>query len=84
MYCDNSMGSRIAIVYGPEQKFTLFDRAEEEANARLIASAPELLACLRWYVENDDTNIGEEGNEFWEDGLNIARHVIAKATGEAR
>lgn len=29
----------------------------------------EIISCLEWYVENDDTNIGQEGNEFWEQGL---------------
>ena len=50
------------------------------ANARLIAAAPELLAALKWYVENDDTNIGQEGNEFWEEGLAAGKAAIAKAT----
>jgi len=28
------------------------------------------LEALVWFIENDDTNIGQDGNEFWEDGLN--------------
>lgn len=46
VYCDNALGSRVAIVYGPGQQFTAFTRVEEEANARLIAAAPELLEAL--------------------------------------
>ena len=42
----------------------------------------DLLEALKWYVENDDTNIGQEGNEFWENGLSNAKSAIAKATGE--
>jgi hypothetical protein len=42
----------------------------------------ELLAALTWYVENDDCSIGQDGNEFWEDGLNKAKAAIEKATGE--
>lgn len=57
-------------------------QAEREANARLIAAAPELLEALQWYVDNDGTNIGQPGNEPYEAGLNRARAAIAKATGE--
>lgn len=53
---------------------------EKEANARLIAAAPELLEALKWYVENEDVNEGDPENEFWTNGLNRARAVIAKAT----
>ena len=67
---------------------------EMEANARLIAAAPDLLEALIWMVENDDTNEGDEPvdllggeswneyNAYWIDGLNRARSAIAKATGE--
>ena len=53
---------------------------EMEANARLIAAAPELLGALKWYVENDDVNEGDPENEFWTNGLNRARAAIDKAT----
>ena len=59
----------------PEQIAALLD------NARLMAAAPEMLEALKWFVENDDTNIGQEGNEYWEDGLNRGIAAIAKATG---
>lgn len=38
VYCDNELGSRIAIVFGDEQKFTVFPREEERANALHIAT----------------------------------------------
>jgi ribosomal 30S subunit maturation factor RimM len=41
----------------------------------------ELLDCLLWYVENDDTN-DTEHNEFYIAGMNRAKAVITKATGE--
>jgi hypothetical protein len=41
----------------------------------------ELYAALRWYVENDDTNVGQEGNEFWEAGKKQAQAVLAKVEG---
>lgn len=46
------------------------DRAEQEANARLIAAAPELLEALERYVDH------------FGDPLKCARAAIAKATGE--
>lgn len=55
------------------------DMEEQQANARLIAAAPELLGALQWYVENDDTNEGD-GNEFWLEGRDKARRIIEKAT----
>lgn len=41
VYCDNEFGSRVAIVYGKGQDWPVFSREEEEANARLIAAAPD-------------------------------------------
>lgn len=55
---------------------------EAEFNTKLAAAAPELLEALRWYIENDDTNIGMEGNEFWEEGLERGKAAVKKATGE--
>ena len=59
---------------------------EDEANARLLATAPELLAALRqmmeWeggepgkYIDYDDE---QRANEVWQD----AEEAIAKATKE--
>lgn len=65
-----------------------------EANARLIAAAPDLLEALKWYVANDDTNESEEPverlggeswskvNAFWIEGRRRAIAAIAKAEGE--
>ena len=38
----------------------------------------DLLSCLSWYVENDDTN-DTEHNEFYLAGLARAKSVIARA-----
>ncbi len=46
VYCDNSLGSAVAIVYGAPMRHSVFSRAEEEANARLIAAAPSMHAEL--------------------------------------
>lgn len=54
------------------------------ANARLIAAAPDLLACLRQLVKDaDDTG---ESLKVWyaaHPHLEAAREAIAKATGGA-
>ena len=42
----------------------------------LAAAAKLALDALEWFVENDDTNIGMPGNEFWEDGLNQGIQTI--------
>jgi hypothetical protein len=50
----------------------------------------ELIECLQWFVDNDDTNEGDEPleylqgqtwndvNAFWLEGLNRARSVLEK------
>jgi hypothetical protein len=27
-----------------------------------------VILCLKWYIENDDTNFGPSGNEYWLEG----------------
>ena len=46
VYCDNEFGSAVAIAYGDALAYTCLPRDEQEANARLIAAAPDLLAAL--------------------------------------
>lgn len=53
-----------------------------EATTKLAAAAPRMLKALQWFIENDDTNIGMAGNEFWEDGLNEGIAAVAQAIGE--
>ena len=50
-------------------------QSESEANARLIAAAPELLESLRLFVGENKTHTEGERME-------VARAAIAKATGE--
>ena len=38
----------------------------------------EIINALKWYIENDDTNIGQAGNGFWEAGkLKAIKALIA-------
>jgi hypothetical protein len=50
-----------------------------EANARLIAAAPELLAALKWIAAHGDT--GEGRRPAYYDMRAKARAAIAKAAG---
>ena len=78
VYCDNSLGSRIAIVYGPAQKFTIFPREEEEANARLIAAAPDLLEALEaMFAEGAGCPYAT-----WTHAQHLAHDAICRAKGE--
>lgn len=47
VYCNNLLGSSVALVYGDRgQEFSVLPRSEEEANARLIADAPAAALVL--------------------------------------
>lgn len=63
VYCNNSMGSRVAIVFGKGQEYSVFSDAEEAANARLIAAAPELLEALQAVVADKDWRTND--NTLW-------------------
>ena len=52
---------------------------EQEANAHLIAAAPDLLEALRLLLEASDGLNGE--SEWLDERLNAARAAIAKAEG---
>lgn len=41
----------------------------------------ELVECLEWYVENDDTN-NYPNNEFWIEGLERARRALERYHAE--
>ena len=53
------------------------DEAEAFANARIISSAPDLLAALQEIVAADDEQ------ELTDEHINAARAAIARATGAA-
>ena len=83
VYCDNSLGSRVAIVFGKGQEYTAFSRTEEEANASLIAAAPDLLEALvqaeRLYTTYGLVACDSECGAW----INKVRTAIAKATSSS-
>lgn len=57
---------------------------EQNANARLIAAAPELLECLIWAMREGRIDYAKrtKSNAAYCDAVDRANAVIAKATGE--
>ena len=55
---------------------------ENDANARLIAAAPELLEACKAILDIDNPPAGEEGHIDYGTALGMARAAIAKATGK--
>ena len=68
----------IACVHGESKKGSLAYAEMFEANARLIAAAPELLEAL--LIARDHIDMAELEISHWKDAAKI-RAAIAKATG---
>lgn len=58
------------------------DSAETEANAALIAAAPELLAALEMFLEDFDKPLSSIGIRIRVESVDKARAAIAAAKGE--
>jgi hypothetical protein len=74
----------ICIIQGEEDpKDSPFSKETDEANALLIAAAPELRAALQWLLDDmddaDETRNPHTSEEY--DSVAHARTVLAKATG---
>lgn len=52
-----------------------------DQNAELIKLQNEAKKALEWFIENDDTNDTLE-NEFWIEGLESGRKIVAKINNE--
>jgi hypothetical protein len=70
-------GKVIALVVHSSNRFTVESDPSIDANARLIAAAPDLLEALKDAVSRQAYREGS-GPNWWEN----ARAAIAKATGE--
>lgn len=68
IYCER-MGFQIGFINTPDKQTC----EEAEANARLIAAAPDLLQALQWIADNGPDDAYELRD--------AARAAIAKATG---
>lgn len=68
----------VAIVYVQSNRYDSSQSKQRIANARLIATAPELLEALEWVIQCTDGDLPQGTYECLEN----ARAVIAKATGE--
>ena len=82
LYIVNTAGEKMAVVY-PQ------GHSDEEAIARLIAAAPEMLELLQSIVNDYDANSGIAGEEDAENLLDAFRQIhkeasrlVSKATGE--
>jgi hypothetical protein len=47
----------------------------------LLAKIDELESCLRWYVEEDDTNMTQPSNEYWIEGKHRAMRALGMEEG---
>lgn len=58
------------------------DLPETEANARLIAAAPELLEAISTMLGAAEADCLDDKSNVWRSAMIGARAAIAKATGE--
>ena len=85
LLCDMTAPNVATVVDWPRRDAEAVDDTENEANARLIAAAPELLADLEALLfydtfEEAEPVLGTREHEV----VSAARAAIAKAKGEVR
>lgn len=69
VYCDDAVGSLVADCW-TSQRFCVLPREQLEANARLIAAAPEMYKTLQAILNDDYKNVGEMKDQI--------NHILAK------
>lgn len=72
---DHDHPNRVAGYFAEVRRFTS-DHSQVEANAKLIASAPDLLDALRLIASAKDRDFGIDY------AIGLAKSAIRKATGE--
>ena len=70
-YQDEAVASRAKI-----EALRMEIKGHRLAIQQLYDRAERLAEALQWYVDNDDTNDGQEGNEFWIAGRDRARALL--------
>ena len=98
VYCDNAMGSAVAVCYGKALPYTVFSREQEKANAAFIATfnPQTILALLDAYeasardaeryawLRDHDGNGDHEGVEIFIDGCSYNPGHLDNAIDGAR
>lgn len=51
----------------------------QETTAIHLSLIDELVQSLQWYVDEDEINEGQEGNEYWLDGKHEAEALLDRA-----
>jgi len=51
----------------------------QETTAVYLGLIDELVQSLQWYVDEDEINEGQEGNEYWVTGKHAAEELIIRA-----
>jgi hypothetical protein len=76
IYRETLHGNRVATVESAK-----LPPEESEANARLIAAAPDLLAALKWAMGSHRYSARTTTNEAYCNAVDRANSAIAKAEG---
>jgi hypothetical protein len=72
----SALGGTVALV---SHSHSLISDEQADANARLIAAAPELLEACNWF-DTDRVPTDKGFDEWFQDARKYARAAIAKAT----
>jgi len=59
----------------------LMRRINPEDPMAAARAYPRVMAALRWFIENDDTNLGDPSNEYWEANYMRGKKVYKAASG---
>lgn len=81
-YDDNGFFEITSEVIARRVAFTQRQGDTDEANARLIAAAPELLDVMHWWLQQMADDACDDMGKLLDDMSKKARAAIAKATGE--
>lgn len=64
-----------------KEVLALMRRVNPEDPMAAARAYPRVMAALRWFIENDDTNLGDPWNEYWEANYMRGKKVYKAASG---